>query len=56
MLKTLSIICVRKKNKISKKIRNNYQLKTFENPNTVDIKSVITEHQKTSYKFSKIIR
>ena len=48
--------CEKEKHKISKKIRNNYQLKTFENPNTVDIKSVITEHQKTSYKFSKIIR
>ena len=35
---------------------NIYQLKTLENPNTVDIKSVITEHPKNSYKFSKTIR
>ena len=33
-----------------------YQPKTFENPNIVDIKSVITEHPKTSHKLSKIIR
>ena len=30
--------------------------KTFENPNIVDIKSVITEYQKTSRKLSKTIR
>ena len=30
-----------------------YQPKTFENPNTVDIKLVITEHSKTSHKLSK---
>ena len=35
---------------------NIYQLKTLENPNTVDIKSVITKHPKNSYKFSKTIR
>ena len=33
-----------------------YQPKTFENPNIVDIKSVITEHPKTSHKLSKAIR
>ena len=33
-----------------------YQPKTFENPNIVDIKSVITEHPKTSHKLSKTIR
>ena len=33
-----------------------YQPKTFKNPNIVDIKSVITEHPKTAYKLSKIIR
>ena len=33
-----------------------YQLKTFENPNIVDIKSVIKEHPKTSHKFCKTIR
>ena len=32
-----------------------YQPKTFENPNTVDIKSVITRHPKTSNKLSKTI-
>ena len=33
-----------------------YQLKTFENPNTVNIKSIIKEHRKTSHKLSKTIR
>ena len=33
----------------------NYQPNTFENPNTVDIKSVITEHPKISYKLSTTI-
>ena len=33
-----------------------YQPKTFENPNIVDKKSVITEHPKTSHKLSKTIR
>ena len=33
-----------------------YQPKTFENPNVVDIKSVIIEHLKTPHKLSKIIR
>ena len=32
------------------------QLKAIENPNFVDIKSVIIEHSKISHKFSKIIR
>ena len=32
------------------------QPKTFESPNIVYIKSVITKHPKTSYKLSKIIR
>ena len=31
------------------------QPKTFQNPNIVDIKSVIIEYPKTSYKLSKII-
>ena len=31
-----------------------YQPKTFENPNIVDVKSVITEHPKASHKLSKI--
>ena len=30
--------------------------KTFENPNIVNIKSVIIEHPKTSHKLSKTIR
>ena len=33
-----------------------YQLKTFEKPNFVDIKSVITEHPIISHKLSKTIR
>ena len=33
-----------------------YQSKTFENPNIVDIKSVITQHPKTSHQLSKTIR
>ena len=32
-----------------------YQPKTFENPNTVDVKSPIIEHSKTSNKLSKAI-
>ena len=48
---------LRKKNRKSVKqseIISN-QSKTLENPNIVDIKSVITEHPKSSYKLSKII-
>ena len=33
-----------------------YQPKTFENPNIVERKSIITEHPKTSHKLSKTIR
>ena len=33
-----------------------YQQKTFQNPNIVDIKSVITKHPKTSHNFSKTMR
>ena len=33
-----------------------YQPKIFENPNTVDIKSIITEYPKTSNKLSKATR
>ena len=33
-----------------------YQPKTFENPNIVDIKPVIAEHPKTSYKLCKTIK
>ena len=33
-----------------------YKPKAFENPNIVDIKSIITEHPKTSHKLSKRIR
>ena len=33
-----------------------YQPKTFENPNIVDIKLVITEHPKTTHKLSNTIR
>ena len=47
---------IRKRHKISKTLRNTYQLKPFENPNNVDIKSIIAEHQKTSHKLSNTIR
>ena len=49
---------IRKKNTKSVKQSEiiTYQPKTFENPNIVDIKSVITEHPKTSHKLSKTIR
>ena len=33
-----------------------HQPKTFENSNIIDIRSVITEHPKTSHKLSKTIR
>ena len=33
-----------------------YQWKTFENPNIADMKSIITEHSRTSHKSSKTIR
>ena len=33
-----------------------YQPKTFQSPNIVDIKSVITEHIKTAHKLSETIR
>ena len=32
-----------------------YQMKIFEKPSTVDIRSVITEHPKTSHKLYKTI-
>ena len=32
-----------------------YQWKTFENPNIVNIKSIITEHPKASHKLSKLL-
>ena len=46
---------IRKKNTKSAKQLEiiTYQPKTFENPNIVDIKSVITEHPKTLHKLSK---
>ena len=49
---------IRKKNTKSVKQSEiiTYQPKIFENPNTVDIKSVITENLKTWHKLSKIIR
>ena len=54
---TLSIIYKKEKYKIRKTIKIiNYQPKTFENPNIADIKSVITEHPKTSHKLSETIR
>ena len=49
---------LRKKNRKSIKQLEaiTYQPKTFENPNITDIKSVITEHPKTSHKLSKTIK
>ena len=49
---------IRKKNTKSVKLSEIiiFQPKNFENPNIVDIKSVITEHPKTSHKLSKTIR
>ena len=48
---------MKKKNKFNKKSEIiTYQLKTFENPNTVDLISVIREHPKASYKLSKTIK
>ena len=49
---------IRKKNRKSVKQSEiiAYQLKTSENPNIVDIKSIITEHLRTSHKLSKAIR
>ena len=46
-----------KHQKISKTIRNNLLInqKLFENPNSFDKKSLITEHIKTSLKLSKTI-
>ena len=46
---------IRKKNTKSVKQSEiiTYQRKTFERPNIVDIKSVITKHPKTSHKLSK---
>ena len=53
----LLIICKKLKHEISKTIRNNYlSTETFENPNIDDIKSLITEHPKTSQKLSNTIR
>ena len=48
---------LRKKNKNPLKQSEiiTYKPKTFRNPNIVDIKSVITEHPKTSHKLSKTI-
>ena len=46
---------IRKKNTKSVKQSKiiTYQTKTFENPNIVDIKSIITKHAKTSHILSK---
>ena len=40
----------------SRKSVKHSKIKTFENPNLVDIKSVITEHTKASHKLSKTVR
>ena len=48
---------IRKKNRKSVKQSEiiTYESQTFEKPNTVDIKLIITEHPKTSHKLSKTI-
>ena len=52
-----SFIRKKQQQKTSKTIRKfTYQPKTFEKPNIVDIKSVITEHTETSHKLSKTIK
>ena len=46
-----------KQHKITKTIKIiTYQLKTFENPNIVDMKSIITKHPKTLHKLSNTVR
>ena len=47
---------IRKKKLVKRLKIITYQPKPFEKPNIVDIKSIITEHPKTSHKFSKTIR
>ena len=47
---------IRKKKLVKRLKMITYQPKPFEKPNIVDIKSIITEHPKTSHKFSKTIR
>ena len=47
---------IRKKNKISKTIKNNYSAPRCENPHIVDTKSVIIEHPKTLDRLSKTIK
>ena len=48
------------RNKNTKSVKQSniitYQPKNFENPNTVDIKSVIKEHPKTPHELSKTLR
>ena len=56
MLKSLINHLWERKTENSKIIKITYQPKIFENPNTVDIKSVIKEHPKASHKLSKTIR
>ena len=58
MLKNTINHFLKKKNRKSVKQSEiiTYQPKIFVNPNSVDIKSVITEHPKNSHKFSKAIR
>ena len=58
MLKNTINHFLKKKNRKSVKQSEiiTYQPKSFVNPNSVVIKSVITEHPKTSHKFSKAIR
>ena len=53
----LSIIYRKEKHKVSKAIKNYYlSTKKIKKPKIVDIKSVITEHPKTSHKLFKTVR
>ena len=54
MLKNTINHLYERKNKKSEIVT--HQPKTFENSNTADIKSIITEHPKTSHKLFKTIR
>ena len=53
-------LIIYKKKKNTKSVKKSeiitYQPKIFEDPNIVDIKSITTEHPKTSHKLSKTIR
>ena len=51
-----TIVIYKKKKSVKQSKIIAYQPKSFENPKNVDIKSIITEHPKTSHKLCKTIR